>query len=233
MRDFYALVKDICWDIKQKEVMYNDRNRILAIVRKAVAKNFDGRPDSVTTFMKVLSNYLPAFSSIQEEEEVPDPLEQIHSSLGETESRCLLEITNDESVVFLVNHKLAQHNQQRNVITIHGSTFKQDEHSEEYNLYVISDVINYVSRGDLLIFKDVNNSIQTSLYDLFNKSFHRVGNRNFCRVSVGANYNPKCFVHPSFNCLVYVNEDKLAEVDPPFLNRFEKHCLNINGLLTT
>lgn len=97
---------------------------------------------------------------------------------------------------------------------------------------MISDVINYVSRGDLLIFKDVNNSIQTSLYDLFNKSFHRVGNRNFCRVSVGANYNPKCFVHPSFNCLVYVKEEKLAEVDPPFLNRFEKHCLNIASLLS-
>ncbi|CAM5998752.1 unnamed protein product [Sphagnum balticum] len=110
MRDFYALVKDICWDIKQKEVMYNDRNRVLSIVRQAVAKNFDGRPQSVATFMKILSRSMPAFASIQEEEEMPDPLEQIHSSLAETESRCLLEITNDESVVFLVNHKLTQHN---------------------------------------------------------------------------------------------------------------------------
>lgn len=96
----------------------------------------------------------------------------------------------------------------------------------------MSDVINYVSRGDILIFKDVNNSIQTSLYDLFNKSFHRVGNKNFCRISVGANYNPKCHVHANFNCLVYVREEKLGEVDPPFLNRFEKHRLTVEQLLS-
>lgn len=67
MRDFYALIKDICCNIKQREVKYNDRNLLLAIVKRAVAKNFDGRPQSIATFMKILSKYQPAFNSIPEE----------------------------------------------------------------------------------------------------------------------------------------------------------------------
>ena len=42
---------------------------------------------------------------------------------------------------------------------------------------MISDVIRYVSKGDVIIFKDVNNSIQTSLYDLLNKQYTIRGNK--------------------------------------------------------
>jgi len=99
-------------------------------------------------------------------------------------------------------------------------------------LLVISDIITYVARGDVVVMKDVPNSVQTSLYDLLNKSYQTIGLKNFCRVSVGAHSNPKCFVHPSFNCIVNIMEDKLTEVDPPFLNRFEKHYLTFNQFLT-
>ena len=52
-----------------------------------------------------------------------------------------------------------------------------------------------MSRGNLLTFKDPNNSIQTSMYDVFNQSFTESGNRKYCRVAVGANSNHKCVVH--------------------------------------
>ena len=55
---------------------------------------------------------------------------------------------------------------------MYGSTFEQDQSSEEYNLEVTSRVISHISRGNILAFKDINNSIQASLYDLFNKSFY-------------------------------------------------------------
>lgn len=114
---------------------------------------------------------------------------------------------------------------------IHGSTFDQDRFSSEYNLLIISDIITYVGRGDIIIMKDVPNSIQTSLYDLLNKSYQTVGPKKFCRISVGAHYNPKCFVHPDFNCIVNIMENRLTEVDPPFLNRFEKHYLTFEQFL--
>jgi hypothetical protein len=67
-------------------------------------------------------------------------------------------------------------------------------------------IISHVSRGNILAFKDINNSIQTSLYDLFNKSFSQIGNKKYCRIAVGANSNPKCYVHQNFNAIVYVDE---------------------------
>ena len=52
-----------------------------------------------------------------------------------------------------------------------------------------------MSKGTVLAFKNPNSSIQTSLYDVFNKSFTQSGNKKYCRVAVGANSNPKCVVH--------------------------------------
>ena len=48
------------------------------------------------------------------------------------------------------------------------------------------------------------NSIKTSLYDLFNKSYHQIADKNFTKIAVGANYNHYCFVNPDFNCIIYV-----------------------------
>lgn len=87
---------------------------------------------------------------------------------------------------------------------MHGSTFAQDQASEEYNLQMTSLVISHISRGNILAFKDINNSIQTSLYDLFNKSFYEVGSKRYCRIAVGANSNPKCLVDNNFNAIVYI-----------------------------
>ncbi len=43
--------------------------------------------------------------------------------------------------------------------------------------------------------KDIPNSIETSLYDLLNKSYQKIGDKNYTKIAVGANYNPKCYVH--------------------------------------
>ncbi len=93
-------------------------------------------------------------------------------------------------------------------------------------------MINHVENGHVIVFRDMNQPIQTSLYDVFNKSYQRIGGKNYCRVAIGANYNPKCLVHDSFNAIVYLNEEKLPEVEAAFLNRFEKHFLTIDKFLS-
>lgn len=92
-------------------------------------------------------------------------------------------------------------------------------------------IISHISRGNILAFKDINNSIQTSLYDLFNKSFYEVGEKKYCRIAVGANSNPKCYVHHEFNSMVYIDEGKIKRTDLAFLNRFEKHYLNLESMI--
>jgi hypothetical protein len=91
------------------------------------------------------------------------------------------------------------------VVCIYGSTFEDDKKSEEYNLETTSQIITHLSRGTILTFKDIHNSIQTSLYDLFNKSFIKRNSYKTCRIAVGANSNPKCTVHEKFNSIIYVD----------------------------
>lgn len=52
-----------------------------------------------------------------------------------------------------------------------------------------------MAKGDVIIFKDLNNSIQSSLYDLFNKAYVTIGNKKYCRIAVGANSNPQSLIH--------------------------------------
>jgi hypothetical protein len=77
-----------------------------------------------------------------------------------------------------------------------------------------------MSRGTILTFKNPNNSIQTSLYDVFNKSFTTSGPKKYCRVAVGANSNQKCVVHESFGSVVFMDEETIKNTDLAFLNRF-------------
>ena len=153
-------------------------------------------------------------------------------NLSNPESRCLLLILRGDALVPLINEKIKINGQDKVVTCMYGSTFEADQSSEEYNLEVTSRVISHISRGGILAFKDINNSIQTSLYDLFNKSFYKVGNKKYCRIAVGANSNPKCLVHEHFNAIVYIDESNIRKTDLAFLNRFEKHYLNLRSMIS-
>ena len=54
-----------------------------------------------------------------------------------------------------------------------------------------------------------------------------MGTKKYCRIAVGANLNPKCLVHKDFNAIVYIDESNIRNTDLAFLNRFEKHYLNL------
>jgi hypothetical protein len=202
-------------------------------MRRAVERNFDGRPDSIKTFLRILNGLAKNDALVNRVDEQVDILGLIAENIEDKSSRCLLQIVKGEALIYIINQKEVGIDKKanNNIIMIHGSTFDLDRHSAEYNLLVISDIITYVARGDVIVMKDVPNSVQTSLYDLLNKSYQTIGQKNFCRISVGAHYNPKCFVHPNFNCIVNIMESRLIDVDPPFLNRFEKHYLTFDQFL--
>jgi D-alanine-D-alanine ligase-like ATP-grasp enzyme len=52
-----------------------------------------------------------------------------------------------------------------------------------------------MSKGTILAIKDLTNSVQTSLYDLFNKAYVPIGKKHYCRIAVGATSNPQCYVN--------------------------------------
>jgi|Transcript_13535 hypothetical protein len=71
-------------------------------------------------------------------------------------------------------------------------------------------------------------NIYSSLYDLFNQNFINYTSIKQCRISLGAYFN-KYPVHDEFKVIVFLNDDEvtLEQTDPPFLNRFEKHVIDI------
>lgn len=73
--------------------------------------------------------------------------------------------------------------------------------------------------------------IWTSLYDMLNQHYSYVGGRRNCRIALGAYSNPMCYVHENFRCIVVVEESQIPNMDPPFLNRFEKQSLTYERIL--
>jgi hypothetical protein len=74
--------------------------------------------------------------------------------------------------------------------------------------------------------------IYGSLYDMLNQNYSVVGNKRNCRVALGAFSSPMCHVASNFRCIVLVDERAVEKCDPPFLNRFEKHHLTYQRVLT-
>jgi hypothetical protein len=156
-------------------------------MRRAIERSFDGRPDSIKTFLRILNGFAKNDALVNRVDEQVDILDLIAENIEDKSSRCLLQIVKSEALIYIVNQKEVGINKKanNNIIMIHGSTFDLDRRSAEYNSLVISDIITYVKHGDVIVMTDVPNSVQTSLYDLFNKPYQTIGQNNFCHISVG------------------------------------------------
>ena len=75
------------------------------------------------------------------------------------------------------------------------------------------------------------NHLYDNLYDLFNQTFAIAGRKKYCRIALSSIYNPRCFVNDHFYCVILLNAKDIEKSDPPFLNRFEKHFIQIEKLI--
>jgi len=132
----------------------------------------------------------------------------------------------------IINGHARQNNEEhiKEIKTLVGSHMENDLTNQSYGFKVLSDIILYIEKGYTLIFKKIDH-IYSSLYDLFNQSFSWSGDKKYCRVALGALYNPKCLVHKDFHCVILISEKEVEKADPPFLNRFEKYKLKIEDIL--
>jgi hypothetical protein len=71
-------------------------------------------------------------------------------------------------------------------ICIHGSCFEADFNSNEYNLNKVAQITSYIAEPNLIVLKNINEVIYTSLYDLFNRHYTTSGDKKFCRIASGA-----------------------------------------------
>ena len=112
-----------------------------------------------------------------------------------------------------------------------GSQFQNDLKSEECSLKILNKIQMHMEQGKLLVLKKLE-SVYPALYELFNQNFTEVGNKNYARIAIGSSTNVFSFVNEKFRCIVNVDENQIDNEEPPFLNRFEKHILSYDNLLT-
>ena len=217
LRDYYSLVKSLrahsCNDMKKISV--------------ALQRNFGGIPAESSKvqefFIKKLKSQVPTNGK-----DIRIPVTTlIPENLKDINARHLMLITNGDSAIGILKQNLSQ--SEKEIITIFGSRFEEDM-SDDYNYRILSRIILCMERDCVLILRDLE-CIYGSLYDMLNQNYAVVGKRKNCRVALGANSNPMCYVNDGFRCIVLVDYDKVDYSDPPFLNRFEKQLLRFSDVL--
>ncbi|KRX03120.1 hypothetical protein PPERSA_10201 [Pseudocohnilembus persalinus] len=108
-----------------------------------------------------------------------------------------------------------------------GSNFSEDKKVDR-SYEIINQVIGCVQNGEICILINLDDIYQ-SFYDLLNQNFSTYsqgGNlKYFCRVSIGAE-SSKIQVNEHFKLVLIQDAQTLSRLDPPLLNRFEKHFID-------
>ncbi|MCO5584286.1 hypothetical protein L7F22_038210 [Adiantum nelumboides] len=215
LRDFYSLVKSL----RLCSIMLGPTE-----LAHSLWRNFGGSSSE-----DIKSLYYNLYGITEAENLWDDPplvMELVKENLQDTEARHLMLITKGDSASNILQHVLQEDD---NFVVIRGSTY-QDDKNEEYCYLMLSDIILYMEMGRHVLLENAD-QIWTSLYDMLNQHYSYNGGRRNCRIALGAYSNPMCFVHDNFRCIVVVEEDQVPNMDPPFLNRFEKQCLTYESIL--
>ena len=211
LRDYYSLIKNV--------VYKSSTNRSMDI-NLALQRNFGGLPYSEIEGIQGM------FLGNGKDDIFP-VMELIQQNLVDPLARHLMLFTKGDSAIDILNDTLS--NMSREVETIYGSRFDGDQ-SEDYNYDVLSRILLFMERSCILILRDLD-LIYGALYDMLNQSYTVVNGKKMCRVAIGSDSNPTCFIHDEFRCIVLKDEKTIDYSDPPFLNRFEKQLLRYSHAL--
>jgi len=232
-RDFYHLVKIVSKYIIEKNTdKLLDENTLFEFAINGIERNFSGlklegdKKTSTEIFKDLFNKFYPQYQ-ISKEYNV---LARIKENINDLKSRYLLIISKSSLSTLLLPSILLSEDKKEYCFYI-GSKLKNDLNSEQYAIKVLNKVQLYMEKGGILILKNLE-TVYPSMYDLFNQNFTVVGNKNYARLAVGSTTNNFALINNNFKCIINVDSDKIDKEEPPFLNRFEKHILSLDNLLS-
>ena len=229
-RDFYNLIKIAARELKNNV----DKKSLEKIGMESIERNFggleltqEGTPNYPSTkkFKEIFSKHQNSFI---EDINKYDILSCIKNNLQNDNNRYLLLITNktkNDTLIEFILKKL-----RKEYRFIQGSKLKEDQ-NEDYILDKTWSIISYMENGETIILKDLE-IIYPKFYDLFNQNFQKFGNSQYARIVLDSTTNERHIVNKDFRCIVLLEQSEVNEQDPPFLNRFEKHLMSFEYLLT-
>ncbi len=138
-------------------------------------------------------------------------------------TRHLMIITqNVDEGIYLVKEFLVANGRQYRVF--YGSNFPGDR-SDQQLYRVINQIVDCVENGIICVLVGLDEIYQT-FYDLLNQKYMETGGKSFCRIAFGTD-SRRIHVHPDFKFILVQDQVKSRELDPPLLNRFEKHLYRL------
>ena len=243
-RDFYHLIKTSMRQIMQKkeeDINLNiDENQKQEIGINSIERNFAGLeidPDQkggVTSLELIKKQFKKRFVNCDVRKEY-NVLKTICDNIKDKESRYLLLISKSSISNYLLNSILTSPDFKKDLdkeLSFYiGSGFTKDIHSEGYGLKILNKIQLQMEQNKILLLADLE-AVYPSLYDLFNQNFTVVSKKNYARIAMGSTNNTFSLVNDGFKCIVLVDDKSLEKQMPPFLNRFEKHVISFEYLLT-
>ncbi|CAF1398652.1 unnamed protein product, partial [Rotaria sordida] len=228
LRDFYSLIKGVVNDL----IHASTEQESYTSVRRQLGINFDGIFDGSQFLWERFCKYAHKEYLIEQEQSLTFN-QMIDRSLSLHNGRYLMLIGENESMFNYVERYINAKQQSTRIII--GSSLTDDliagtTYSEQYNQRILMDIILHAETNVTLIMRRMNH-IYANLYDLFNQNFNVSGSKKYCRITLGAFYQPCFLVHDDFFCIICIRQQDLINCDPPFLNRFEKHIIDIESLI--
>ena len=231
-RDFYSLIKIAMKElIKRRDELPKNESRVLSeIGLLSLNRNFGGLENSNEKIKKkFIEVYGRKFDENVNFEKGFSVLDAIKKNILDCNSRYLMLISEGNDGSDIVKYLLNSVN--RKYIELVGSKYKNDIKYGRYSEEILNKIKYIMETDNVLILRDLD-MIYASLYDLFNQNFTIMGDKKFARIAFEyAKISSE--VNKNFHVIVMVNKIKIEDLklDPPFLNRFEKHIVSFNMLL--
>ncbi len=229
-RDFYNLIKTATRELSQRgdELEKNEKRVLTEVGLLSLNRNFGGLEDSCSKIKEIFKKEY----GHKYDEEVKgnfSVLDAIKKNILDPNSRYLMLISEGNDGNDIIKYLLDSLG--KKYIELVGSKYKKDIKDGRYSEEILNKIKYIMESENILILKDLD-MIYASLYDLFNQNFTCMGDKKFARIAFET-ARISSEVNKDFHAIVIVDKNQIEnlKLDPPFLNRFEKHITNFKILL--
>ena len=243
-RDFYHLIKTAMRQLLQKKEEDNDFNidenvkqdiGIKSIERNFAGLEFNAGEVGSTTSLEIMKKQFQKKYPNCDVLKNYKVIKTICENIKDKDSRYLLLVSKSSISNYLLNSILSsdefKKDFKKELSFYIGSGFTKDVHSEGYGLKILNKIQVQMEQNKILLLTDLE-AVYPSLYDLFNQNFTVVSKKNYARIAMGSTNNTFSLVNDGFKCIVIYDENSIEDAMAPFLNRFEKHIISFEYLLS-
>jgi hypothetical protein len=232
LRDFYTMIKMLCWKCIETENVPSPEN-----YRSIILRNFSGH--HAINPLDELPNPAALISMISKEGEelelIKECLEPLRLNntkapeveLPKQENRYLLFITENQSALQIIQSELLK---QETPFVCYGSSFPKDTEYTQVCVN-INKIKVYMEKGYPVILLNYE-QIYESLYDVLNQCYTELPTGRYVDLGLRS-YRIKCRVHPNFRLIIIAEKSRVFTQFPTALiNRLEKHYLAYRTILS-